>query len=256
MLIWKAGKRIIRFITGRKTMNLLKDKVAIITGGTGGLGKEVLSVFLGEGASVLSTYRKESDLDECMALADKYGARAAFGAADVTNSEQVAKVVEKTLGIFSRIDMLVNIVGGFMQAPITDTDEGSWDRMMNLNLKTAFLCSKAVLPHMIENGKGRIINIASRPALRGSRNVSAYGASKAGVINLTQSMADELSEHNINVNAVIPGTIDTPANRKSMPDADFSKWVDPEDIGKVIAFLGSDYANAVSGAVVPVYGKS
>ncbi len=237
-------------------MDLLNDKVAIITGGTGGLGKAVLSVFLGEGASVMSTYRKESDLDECMGLTDKYKARAAFGSADVTNSEHVSRVVAETIEIFSRIDFLVNIVGGFTQAPITDTDEEAWDRMMSLNLKSAFLCSKAVLPHMIENGRGRIINIASRPALKGSRNVAAYGASKAGVVNLTQSMADELREHNINVNAIVPGTIDTPANRKSMPEADHSKWVNPEDIGRVIVFLCSEYANAVSGAVVPVYGKS
>lgn len=237
-------------------MNLLKDRVAIITGGTGGLGKSVVSVFLSEGACVMSTYRKDGDVGESQDLIDLYQDRLAFGKADVTNYEEIENVVSTTLDKFSRLDILVNIVGGFTQKPLSETDEGTWEKMMELNLKTAFLCSKAVLPHMARNGYGRIVNIGSRPALKGSRSVAAYGASKAAVVNLTQSTADEYRETDINVNAVIPGTIDTPANRESMPEADFSKWVDPEDIGRVIAFLCSEDARAVSGAVVPVYGKS
>lgn len=235
---------------------MLKGKVAIITGGTGALGKGVLSIFLELGAKVLSTYRSDKELDECIDLKNKYGDSIVFFKADVTDAKEVSQLVTQTIETFSRIDILVNIVGGFAQAPILKTDEGTWDKMMTLNLKTAFLCSKAVLPHMMENGGGRIVNIASRPALKGSAGMGAYGASKAGVLNLTQSMADELLQDNINVNAIIPGTIDTPANRKSMPDADHSKWVAPEDIGSVIAFLCSDGAKAVSGAAVPVFGKS
>ncbi|MEQ9618667.1 MAG: SDR family NAD(P)-dependent oxidoreductase [Deltaproteobacteria bacterium] len=235
---------------------MLNNKVAIITGGTGALGKGVLSVFLELGANVFSTYRSDKELAECADLKEKHGDRVQFFKADVTSAADVSQLVTKTLETFSRIDALVNIVGGFSQAPISETDEEAWDKMMNLNLKTAFLCSKAVLSRMMESGGGRIVNIASRPALKGSAGMGAYGASKAGVLNLTQSMADELREHNINVNAIVPGTIDTPANRKSMPDADHSKWVAPEDIGRVIAFLCSDGARAVSGAAVPVYGRS
>ena len=237
-------------------MKRLSDKVAIITGGTGGLGKAVMAVFLAEGAHVLSTYRKEEELEECRALREEYKTRVAFGKADVTKASHVSNLVLKTLEKFSRIDALVNIVGGFTQSPLADTDEETWDRMMSMNLKSVFLCSRGVIPHMVEQGRGSIVNIASRPALRGAPGLSAYGASKAGVLNLTQSMAEELKDSNINVNAVIPGTIHTPANRKSMPDADFTKWVVPEDIAKVIAFLCSDDARVVSGAAVPVYGKS
>ena len=141
-------------------------------------------------------------------------------------------------------------------AGITDTDDATWERMMAMNLKSVFLMTRAVLPHMIERNYGRIVNIGARPALHGAANMCAYGASKAGVINLTQSVADEMSRYNINVNAVIPGTMDTPRNRKGMPRADYSKWVKPEEIAKVILFLCSSEAQSISGAVVPVLGKS
>jgi NAD(P)-dependent dehydrogenase (short-subunit alcohol dehydrogenase family) len=237
-------------------MNLLKDRVAIITGGTGGLGKSVLTVFLREGANVLSTYRKDEELSETKELIDQYLDRAVFVKADVTKLEDIENVVSAAVEKFSRVDILVNIVGGFAQESFEDTDEGMWDKMMTLNAKSAFLCSKAVIPHMVQNAYGRILNIGSRPALKGSGKVSAYGASKAAVVNLTESLADEYKQDNINVNAVIPGTIDTAANRESMPDADYSKWVDPGDIAGVIAFLCSEDARAVNGAIVPVYGKS
>jgi len=237
-------------------MDLLKDRVAIITGGTGGLGKSVLTVFLREGANVLSTYRKEEELAETKELIDQYREKALFVKADVTDADEIENVVSKAVEKFSRVDVLVNIVGGFAQKSFEETDEGMWDKMMTLNAKSAFLCSKAVIPHMVQNSYGRILNIGSRPALKGSGKVSAYGASKAAVVNLTESLADECKKHNINVNAVIPGTIDTAANRESMPDADYAKWVDPEDIARVIAFLCSEDARSVNGAIVPVYGKS
>jgi NAD(P)-dependent dehydrogenase (short-subunit alcohol dehydrogenase family) len=237
-------------------MKRLKDKVAIITGGTGELGKAVMTLFLGQGAYVFSTYIDDDELKGCMALLEEYKSMLAFGKADVTKASHVSNVVAKTIEKFSRIDILVNIVGGFARSPVADTDEETWDRMMSMNLKSAFLCSNGVILHMIRQGRGSIVNIASRPALKGSPNLSAYGASKAGVLNLTQSMAEELKDHDINVNALIPGTMDTPGNRKGMPDADFTKWVATEDVAKVIAFLCSEDARAVSGAAIPVYGKS
>jgi NAD(P)-dependent dehydrogenase (short-subunit alcohol dehydrogenase family) len=237
-------------------MKQLQDKVAIITGGTGGLGKAVVTEFLTQGAYVFSTYIDDDELSRCRALLEDYKSMLAFGKADVTKAAHVSNVIAKAIERFSRIEILVNIVGGFTQSPVTETDEETWDRMMNMNLKSAYLCSKGVIPHMIGQGRGSIVNIASRPALRGSHNLSAYGASKAGVLNLTQSMAEELKEHDINVNAIIPGTMDTPGNRKGMPDADFTKWVPTGDVAKVIAFLCSGDVRAVSGAAIPVFGKS
>ncbi|MFI5324270.1 MAG: SDR family NAD(P)-dependent oxidoreductase [Thermodesulfobacteriota bacterium] len=237
-------------------MKRFKDKVAIITGGTGGLGKAVMTEFLTQGAYVFSTYIDDDELKGCTDILRDYKSMLALGKADVTKVSHVSNVIAKTIEKFSRIDILVNIVGGFTQSPFADTDEETWDRMMNMNLKSAFLCSRGVIPHMTGQGRGSIVNIASRPALKGSPNLSAYGASKAGVLNLTQSMAEELKGRDINVNAIIPGTMDTPGNRRVMPDADFTKWVAVEDVAKVIAFLCSEDARSVTGAAVPVYGKS
>lgn len=237
-------------------MKELAGKVAIITGGTGALGRAVASEFLAQGASVLCTFIDDAELGGSEELLELYRERIVFGKADVTRQTHVANVISKTVEKFSRVDALVNIVGGFAMSPVTETEEEIWDRMMNTNLKSAFLCSKAAVPVMKKNGWGRIVNVGSRPALKGAYGMSAYGASKAGVLNLTQSMAEEMKDHNITVNAVIPGTIDTPANRKAMPDADYSKWVPPGDIAKVIAFLASENARAVNGAFVHVAGRS
>jgi len=237
-------------------MERLKNKVAIITGGTGGLGKAVVSTFLNEGAGVFSTYVFKDELAECLGLKEEYGERLVYGKADVTKAKDMSKVVSRVIEKFGRIDFLINIVGGFAMAKIVDTDERTWNRMMNMNLKSVFICSKSVLPQMIKQKYGRIMNIAARPSLKGYATVGAYGASKAGVLNITQSMADELAEYNINVNAIIPGTINTPTNRKDMPDADHAKWVKPEEIAEVISFLCSEAGDPISGAAVPVYGNT
>jgi NAD(P)-dependent dehydrogenase (short-subunit alcohol dehydrogenase family) len=232
----------------------LENRVAIITGGTGALGRAVVSEFLREGARVISTYIIDQELRGLLStLKDQ---NLSLLKADVTREKQVAQVVKRTLKRFGRIDILVNIVGGFAYARIEDTDEKTWDRMMNMNLKSVFLCSKAVLPQMIKQNYGKIINISSRPALKGSAGVGAYSASKAGVLNLTETIADEVRDYEINVNAILPSTIDTPANRRDMPEADFSKWVKPEEIARVMVFLASDDSRPVSGAGIPVYGKA
>ena len=215
-----------------------------------------MSTFLKQGAKVLSTYAVKDELDKSIDLKDEYGDRLIYSKADVTKSKDMVKVAERVLKKYGRIDVLVNVVGGFAMAKITDTDQALWNKMMNMNLNSVYVSSRAVLPHMIKQKYGRIINIGARPALKGVSMMSAYGASKAGVLNLTESMADELSEYNINVNAVIPGTIDTPRNRKDMPKADFTKWVKAEEIAQVISFLCSDEGSRISGAVVPVYGNA
>jgi NAD(P)-dependent dehydrogenase (short-subunit alcohol dehydrogenase family) len=137
-------------------------------------------------------------------------------------------------------------------------DEETWDTMMNVNLKTAFLCSKTVLPHMMERRQGKIVNVAARTAVqRGTRARSgAYAVSKAGVVTLTEALAEETRDHGIQVNCIMPSTIDTEANRRMLPKADFTKWVDPEEIAEVILFLASDASKPTSGASIPVYGRA
>ena len=232
----------------------LKDKVAIITGGTGALGRAVVSAFLVEGAKVVCTYIVDEELKGLSSIIKN--PNLLLIKSDVTKEKQVAKVVKKTLERFGRIDVLINIVGVFAYAMIRDTAERTWDRMMTINLKSTFLCSKAVLPQMIKQDYGKMINISSRPALKGSAGVGAYAASKAGVLNLTETIADEVRDYDINVNAILPSTIDTPANRRAMPKADFSKWVKPEEIARVMVFLASDDSKPINGAGIPVYGKA
>ena len=176
-------------------MDRLKDKVALITGGTGGLGRDVVSVFLREGASVCTTYTNKSYLESLSGLHDEFGEKLMFAKADVTRTRAMDKVVDRINKKFGRIDLLINIVGGFVMAKITETDEALWDNMMNMNLKSAFVCSKSVVAQMINRKYGRIINIGAKPALKGAKNMSAYGASKAGVLNLTQSFIIQLSRN-------------------------------------------------------------
>lgn len=237
-------------------MERLKDKCALITGGTGGLGVSVLEEFLSGGAKVLTTYIEEHQLKYAEEVKEKYGASLSFAKVDITKTKQTEKLIERTVKKLGRIDILVNIVGGFAMAGITDTDDETWDSMMNMNLRSVFLMTRAVLPTMQIQKYGRIINIGARPAVHGAAKMSAYGASKAGVLNLTQSVAAEMKDSGINVNAIIPGTIDTPHNRKDMPRADFKKWVKPQEIAKVISFLCSKEADSITGAVVPVLGKT
>ena len=237
-------------------MDALKNKIAIITGGTGALGKAITIAFLEEGAKVVCTYIFDKEKKECLSLTKIHRDRIVFIRTDVTKEKDVSNLISNTIRKFKRVDILVNVVGGFAFSYIKDTDEKTWDLMMNLNLKSAFLCSKYALPRMIEQNYGKIINISSRPALKGAAGVGAYSASKAGVLNLTETIADEIKAYEINVNAVLPSTIDTPANRRDMPEADFSKWVKPEEIARVIVFLSSDDSKPISGAGIPVYGKA
>lgn len=237
-------------------MKELVDKVAIVTGGTGNLGSAVVASFLENGVKVFCTYVERDQLAYSIPIKKKYGDDLIFAKADVTKEKDMQKVVDRAIKKYGRVDILINIVGGFAMAKVTDTDLKLWNQMMDMNLTSVFVSSKAVLPKMIKQKKGRIINIGARPALKGAANMSAYGASKAGVLNLTQSMAEELKEYKINVNAIIPGTIDTSRNRKDMPKADFSKWVKASEIAEVISFLCSDKADKISGAIVPVYGQA
>jgi NAD(P)-dependent dehydrogenase (short-subunit alcohol dehydrogenase family) len=157
---------------------------------------------------------------------------------------------------WSRADVLVNIAGGYKPGkPVHEMDEADWDFMLNLNARSAFLTCRAVIPLMLAQGSGKIINIGAKAGLAAGRKSTAYAASKAAVLRLTEALSAEVRDKGINVNAVIPSTIDTPGNRAAQPDADTSKWVKPEDLAAVIVFLASEAANAIHGTLIPVYGR-
>lgn len=232
------------------------DKVVIVTGAAGALGRVTARAFYEAGANLVLVDLRAEQLEEA------YGEtmsqeRYLHVAVDLTNANQVNGMVGKVMEYFGRIDVLANIAGGFtMGSPVHETDEKTWDFMLNLNAKTAFLTCRAVVPQMLAAGDGKIVNVGARAALQGGARMAPYIVSKSAVIRLTESLAAELRHKGVNVNCILPGTIDTPMNRESMPDADFDKWVPPEDLANVILFLASPAARGVQGAAVPVYGRS
>ena len=174
----------------------------------------------------------------------------------ISRSASLEKLAGATLARFGRIDALVNTVGGFRGGkPLHEADLADWDFLFNVNVRTTLLCCRAVVPQMLAQQSGRIINVASHDGLEGKANYAAYSASKSAVLRLTESLAGELKNSNINANCILPGTIDTPQNRQAFPQADFEKWVAPEAIADVIQFLASDAARAINGAAIPVFGK-
>jgi NAD(P)-dependent dehydrogenase (short-subunit alcohol dehydrogenase family) len=232
-----------------------KDKIVVITGGTGALGGAVTAAFLQAGAKVVVTYRSEQEFDALKASANAPDALTGIKT-NVLDEASVKAMVQQTAH-FGRLDVLVNLVGGYLGGvPVAEMSLEQWNKIIDLNLKSAFLCCKHVLPLMMQQNAGRIINIGSKGGLQGGEGISVYGASKAGLINFTQSLAAEGKRYNITANAVIPGIIDTPANRQAMPDGNFDEWVKPEALARVILFLSSEEARTITGAVIPVFGKS
>lgn len=235
------------------------DRVVLITGATGGLGRVVTEALLERGMRVVSTYKRRVPLDELLKSLGDMGKNFFAIEADLTVQEDVQALVEKAVEKHGRIDVLLNIAGAYTGGhDVADTPVTDLDSMLNVNLKTAFLCCRAVLPVMIKQNYGKIVSVAARPAVekRYRAKSGAYAISKAGVVVLTETIAEEVKKYDINVNAIMPSTIDTPDNRRNMPDADFSKWVKPGDIAKVIFHLISDDSKVTNGAAVPVYGKA
>ncbi len=237
-------------------MTEFAERVALLTGGTGGLGRAVTRAFLEAGACVVVVYRTEAHRAELLQTVGDAAERLVTVSADVTEEDQVRAVVRQTMDRFGRIDVLVTMVGGYISdIPIAQMEEATWDHMIALNLKSTFLCCKAVLGYMLDQGRGKIITVGARGAITPQPGSAAYAVAKAGVHALTRALAAEVRGKNINVNAVLPGIIDTPINRQMMPQADFSKWVTPEDLARVILFLASDAARQIHGALIPVYGS-
>jgi NAD(P)-dependent dehydrogenase (short-subunit alcohol dehydrogenase family) len=234
----------------------LKNQVAIITGAVGNLGFATARVFQSAGARTVLIDRSPDRAREIFKDIVDSPEHLLAGGVDLTDPASLGKLIERTLGRFGRVDVLVNTVGGYRGGkPVHEADLADWDFLFNINVRTTLLSCRAVIPQMLKQGSGRIINVASRDGLNGSAGYAAYSASKSAVLRLTESLSHELKASNINVNCILPGTIDTPQNRAAVPDGDFSKWVEPAAIADVIVFLASDASRAVTGAAVPVYGK-
>ncbi len=232
------------------------DRVVMVTGAAGNLGSAVAQAFQAAGAKLVLVDRAADRLQRLFPdLVDSPNYFLATSV-DMTDADAVEAMVDEAVKRFGRVDVLVNTVGGFRAGtPVHETSFETWDFLLNLNARTVFTASRAIIPHMLREGSGRIVNVAARAALKGGARMAAYSVSKSGVVRLTESMAAELKKDGINVNCVLPGTIDTPQNRKAMPKANHSRWVKPEAIANVILFLASDAAGAVQGAAIPVYGR-
>jgi NAD(P)-dependent dehydrogenase (short-subunit alcohol dehydrogenase family) len=230
----------------------MTGRVAIVSGGTGALGQSVSSRLIAAGATVCIPYAVPAEAE---ALKARLGAAASgrlhCAPADVADEKAFGGFVRNVLDAHARVDILVNGVGGFAGGDLASTSLEEWNRMMTLNLTTAVIGCRGVLPAMTAAGFGRIVNISSRAAVPPMGGFIAYTVAKAGVITLTQALAKEVGR-GITVNAVLPSTMDTPANRQAMPDADHTKWVSPDAVAEVIAYLASDNAGMVSSATIPV----
>jgi 3-oxoacyl-[acyl-carrier protein] reductase len=225
----------------------MDGKVVVVTGALGALGKVVAEVALARGARVAGV---DYGTSQIAATPD----RIEFGGVDLSDPAQAKKAIDAVASHFGRLDALVNIAGGFAYETVAEGDPKTWQRMYALNVLTALNTSRSAIPHLAVSASARIVNVGAMGALQAGSGMGAYAASKAGVHRLTEALAAEW-KGKITVNAVLPSTIDTPANRASMPKADFGKWVTPQELADVILFLVSDAASAVTGALLPVSGR-
>jgi NAD(P)-dependent dehydrogenase (short-subunit alcohol dehydrogenase family) len=238
-------------------MSDFSDRVVVITGTTGNLGTAVARKFIVSGAKMGFLERSPDKIKKIFPETVNAPNQYLVQQVDVTNPDSMEQTANELLRKFGRIDILVNTVGGYRAgAPLHQTPLDTLDFMLNLNARSVFVSCQAFIPSMIENNYGKIVNVSARPGLIGVRNAAAYSASKSAVIRLTESISSELKHKGINVNCVLPGTIDTPQNRQATPDTDFNRWVSPESIADVILFLVSDVSSAIHGAAIPVYGRS
>jgi NAD(P)-dependent dehydrogenase (short-subunit alcohol dehydrogenase family) len=234
----------------------VNDKSVLVAGGTGGLGGAVSRAFLNGGALVAVTYQRA---EEFAALQQRAGSNIASlkgHQVDVTQEADCRELVNRVIADQGRLDNLVNCVGGYAGGtPLWELDPKVFEKMLSLNLRSGFLLSRAALPAMLKQRSGVLINIASQAAVNHAAGAAAYAASKAAAVAMIDSLAADLNGTGVRANSVLPSIIDTKANRRAMPNADFSKWPKPEEIAQVIVFLCSDEAKLIHGAAVPVYGS-
>jgi len=232
-------------------------KLALVAGGTGGLGRAVTLAFLEEGAKVVVTYQKQEEFDAVKSAASMNGASLEGRRVDVTDEAAVRQLIESILAQHNQLDILVNAVGAFAGgAKLWELDTKVFDLMLALNVRSGYALARVATPVMLKQKGGAIVNVASKAALDHGPGVAAYVASKAAALALMDSLAAEVKGTGVRVNSVLPSIIDTEANRKAMPSADFTKWPKPEEIARVILFLCSYDAKLIHGAAVPVYGES
>lgn len=233
------------------------DRIVVVTGAAGNLGSATARAFQGAGARLVLVDRSPDRLPRLFPDLAGSANHLLAASVDLTDESSMAAVVDDALARFGRIDVLANTAGGYRAGtPVHETPLATWEFMLNLNARTVFVASSAVIPTMLQQGNGKIVSVAARAALKGGRKAGAYSASKSAVVRLTESMAAELNTSGINVNCILPGTIDTPQNRQAMPKADHGRWVPPEALADVMLFLASDAARAVTGVAIPVYGRS
>jgi len=220
-------------------MGQFTGRLVLITGASGGLGSVVTKAFREAGATVAAISRSGSEIS-----------------ADLTRSDETARAVESVRARYGRLDVLLHLAGGFEGGtPVAQTTDAVWSRMFDLNLNAAFYSVRAALAPMIEAGYGRIVAIGSKTAVEPVATLAAYGASKAALVALVRTIALEVKRSGVTANVVLPSVIDTPANRAADPKADFSRWVKPESIARLLLWLASEEAADVNGAVVPIYGR-
>lgn len=230
----------------------MQDKVVIVTGAFGALGREVVRALAARGARVALV---DAAPDAPEDLTREFGAaHLLLPGTDLSRYDATQAALARVASRYGGVDALVNIAGGFRWEKIEDGDPATWDRMHTINLKTALHACKAALPLLLARG-GRIVNIGAGAAGKAAAGMGAYAASKAGVLRLTEALSEETKDRGMNVNAILPGIIDTPANRRDMPDADTTRWVTPQAIADVVLFLLSDAARAVTGVGLPVTGR-
>lgn len=231
----------------------LADRVAVVTGGTGALGQAVTLRFLSDGAAVAVPYAVQAERDRLyqrVAAADHH--RLVMEPVDVTDLEAMTPFAASVVAARRKIDILVAGVGGFAGGSLLETDVDTWKRMLDLNLTSAFSVAKAVIPHMVEAGYGRVVIIASRAVVPPAGGFIAYTVAKAGVIAFTQALAQETREDGVTVNAVLPSTMDTPANRAAMPNSDRKGWVPVEAVADAIAVLAREASAHITGTLLAI----
>jgi NAD(P)-dependent dehydrogenase (short-subunit alcohol dehydrogenase family) len=231
-------------------------KVALVAGGTGGLGRAVSLGFLEEGAKVVVPWYVETEFTALRSAAGDHAEALEGHPLDITDEAAVGRFVADLLARHGRLDAVVNTIGGYAGGiKLWDLETKVFDTMLALNLRSGFVLARAVFPALLKQGYGSLVNVAAKAALDHGAGAAAYAASKAAALAMMDSLAADAKGTGVRVNSILPSIIDTPANRRAMPGADFDTWPKPEDIAKVILFLSSDAARTIHGAAVPVYGN-
>jgi NAD(P)-dependent dehydrogenase (short-subunit alcohol dehydrogenase family) len=232
-------------------------RIILVSGGTGGLGRSVSLAFLQAGATVIVTYRKPEEFSALQTEAALNSANLEGHTVDVTDETAVAQLITSILAKHNHLDALVNTVGGYAGGiKLWDLDTHTFDQQLSLNLRAGFILTRAAIVPMLAQKSGAIVNVAAKAAIDHAAGAAAYAASKAAAVALLDSLAADAKGTGVRVNSILPSIIDTPANRRAMPDADFATWPQPEDLARVILFLCSDDAKVIHGAAIPVYGNN